>query len=343
VGSAREALAALASRPFDLVLLDQVMPEIDGIQLLKQLRADSSCQHIPVIMVSAQGDLESAVLAIELGAEDYLPKPFNPVLLRARVGACLEKKRLHDAEVHHFAERERNFERLKELERLRDELTQMIVHDLRTPMAAILTSLQLMERLGGLTEKHREVLGRSLRGGRELLGMINDMLDVSKMEAGAVTLNREDLAAGDLLLTAVEQVAPLAEQKQLSLSAAVATDLAPLAGDREKLERTLVNLLSNAVKFTPAGGEVVASVTHDDSGQEICFAVRDTGEGIPSDAFDRIFEKFGQVGLRGSHRKLSTGLGLTFCKMVVDAHGGRIWVESEVGQGSTFSFCLPAG
>jgi signal transduction histidine kinase len=170
--------------------------------------------------------------------------------------------------------------------------------------------------------------------------MINDMLVVSRAEGGALDLERRELLAGALVEQALAQVLPLAQRKGLSLTTAIDPALSTVSGDEEKLRRTLVNLLGNAVKFTPRGGAVQVSTAALDGGVRV--AIHDTGPGIPRESFALIFEKFGQVGARKDGQMPSTGLGLTFCKMVVEAHGGRIWVESEVGQGSTFSFTLPS-
>src|SRR5439155_23153720 len=130
-------------------------------------------------------------------------------------------------------------------------------------------------------------------------------------------------------------------QKELTLNQEIAPDVETVYADEEKLIRTLVNLLGNAIKFTPVGGSVALTVRRSERGRALLFSVRDTGEGIPAEAFERIFEKFGQVESRQAGRKMSTGLGLTFCKMVLEAHGGRIWVESELGKGSTFRCAVP--
>jgi signal transduction histidine kinase len=328
------ALALLEREPFDLVLLDFMMPDMDGCQVLERIRADERLRPLPVLMISALDELEQVVRSIELGADDYLTRPFEPVLLRARIQACLERKRLFDA-------LQENYERLRELERLRDELTKMIVHDLRSPLASFLTGLQTLSVLGGLGAKQQDVLTIALRGGRMLLGMINDLLDVSKMEAGAMALDIEPIAPAELLREASEQMTPLLEQKRLSLVQELPPEIPTLPGDREKLVRTVVNLLANAIRFTPEGGTITLSVAPDEGNGSLRWAVRDTGEGIPAAATTRIFEKFGQVEGRQGRQRFSTGLGLTFCKMVVEAHGGRIWVESELGQGSTFFFALP--
>jgi signal transduction histidine kinase len=169
--------------------------------------------------------------------------------------------------------------------------------------------------------------------------MINDLLDISRMEQGTVPIEYSTLEIERVIETAVRQVRQLAQDKNIVLDYELATTVPTLLADDEKLCRVLVNLLGNSIKFTPNGGSVHIDVRQD--GSAVRFAVRDTGEGIPREAFERIFEKFGQVESRLAGHKMSTGLGLTFCKMAVEAHGGRIWVESAPGKGSTFFFTLP--
>lgn len=235
----------------------------------------------------------------------------------------------------------RGLKQLRELEALRDSLTHMIIHDLRTPLTSLIGGLQTLEMLGALNATQKEFLSMSVQGGQTLLRMINDLLDISKLEGGSLKLECSDLIAGHVVEEARRQVEHLASEKRITLSVLIAPDLSPLYADEEKLVRTLVNLLGNALKFTPADGKVTLSVRPSDRERALLFAVADTGEGIPADAFERIFEKFGQVESRMSGRQRSTGLGLTFCKMVVEAHGGRIWVESELQKGSTLSFVIP--
>jgi len=290
-------------------------------------------------MISALDETDSVVRCIEMGAADYLPKPFNPTLLRARVGASLREKRARDRELRYTAELAESYRKLQELERLRDDLTHMIVHDLRTPLTSLLSGLQTVPLVGDMNEVQAEMIDIAVDGGQTLLGMINDLLDVEKMEQESVPLDKTPLTAAGLIERATAQVAMLAQANGLTLAAEAALGLLPFSGDEDKLRRTLVNLLGNAIKFTPPGGTITAAAEECDAG--ILFSVRDTGEGIPPEAFDRIFEKFGQVENRKAGRKMSTGLGLTFCKLAAEAHGGRIWVESRPGRGSAFFFTIP--
>jgi len=252
-----------------------------------------------------------------------------------------ERRRVHDLELRFTAELQESYRRLQELEKLRDDLTHMIIHDLRTPLASLMLGMESLEDAGDLNEAQRKIMGITLRGGETLLGMISDLLDVEIMESGSMQLDYAVLSAAELVASAVSQVASLADSKQLLLVQQIDDALPPLRGDEHKLRRTLVNLLGNAIKFTPSGGTVTIGVRHSREGASVVFSISDTGEGIPAEAFGRIFEKFGQVQSRQGGRIMSTGLGLTFCKLAVEAHGGQIAVESVPGQGSTFCFTIP--
>lgn len=234
------------------------------------------------------------------------------------------------------------YDDLRRLEELRDSLTHMIVHDLRQPLQALIGGLETLPLLGELNDEQREFVEISADGGETLLGMINDLLDISKMESGTLELERTLLDPCPVVERAAAQVRQLALAKNLHVRVDATSSGEVTLADPDKLRRVVVNLLGNAIKFTPPGGTITVSVQPRDPGGTCRISVADTGEGIPREAFERIFEKFGQVESRKAGRKMSTGLGLTFCKMVVEAHGGRIWVESEPGRGSVFSFTLPA-
>jgi signal transduction histidine kinase len=337
----RKAIEVVRAQPFDLVLLDIMMPELDGYQVLQQLKDDEALSNIPVIMISALDEMDSVVRCIEMGAEDYLPKPFNPTLLKARISACLEKKNARDLALRFTTELQGSYKRLQELEKLRDDLTHMIIHDLRTPLTSVITGMQSMEILGDLNPDQQETMGIALDGGETLLGMINDLLDVEKLESGTMQLEYSALVAEALIASALAQVSSLAESKRLILLSQAAPGLPNFQGDAGKLTRTLVNLVGNAIKFTPSGGTITIEARLGVEADAIVFAVTDTGEGIPPESFERIFEKFGQVENRKAGRMMSTGLGLTFCKLAVEAHGGHIAVESTPGQGATFCYSIP--
>ncbi len=334
VGNGADALRLMTETAFDVVLLDIMMPDMDGHEVLRHIKADAGMQQIAVIMISAVNEVQSVVRCIEAGAEDYLTKPFDPTLLRARVDSCLQKKRTRDREAALFAQLQQNFKRLQEVEKLRDDMRNMIVHDLRTPLSAVIAGVEMLGTCGTLDATQRELMNIAMSGGRTLLGMINDLLDVEKMESGKTRLDLDGLSAASLVASAVEQVTSLANEPRTVIVADIAPDLPRFAGDEKKLNRTLVNLIANAIKFTGAGTVTITASATDD---HVRFSVRDTGSGIAPEALERIFEKFGQL----DSRKVGTGLGLAFCKLAVEAHGGHISVKSTPGVGSTFAFTIP--
>jgi len=232
-------------------------------------------------------------------------------------------------------------ERALALEKLKDDLIHMIVHDLRTPLTSVLSGLQTVQHANFDPDTTRELVPNAISASHTLLMMINDLLDINRMENGVLTLGVEEVDVGAVCHEAADMVALLAGEKGLRLVCEVSDGIAPIRGDREMVLRIATNLLGNAVKFTPAGGEVAITVHAERNTPGVHITVRDSGEGIPAEYRDRIFEKFGQVETRKARRVVSTGLGLTFCKMATEAHGGKIRVDSEMGVGSVFHVMLP--
>lgn len=337
----REALEIVRQLSIDLVMLDIMMPEVDGYETLRQIKSDETLRDIPVIMISAVDQIDSVVRCIELGADDYLTKPFEPTLLRARTRACLQKKLAHDREVSLHEELARNYQHLQKLESQRDNLTHMIIHDLRTPLSSLISGMQTLPMMDKLSVDQQEVIDIALGGGERLLEMINSLLDLNKMESGSMKLNYMLLDVQELLSSAASQVAQLAEAGNVKLLVEADPGVSSFEGDEDILRRTLVNLLGNAIKFTPEGGTVTLTATGGKDGAPVQFIIKDTGEGIPANDLGKIFDKFGQVESRKSGRNMSTGLGLTFAKLAVEAHGGQIQVASKPGEGSTFFFTIP--
>lgn len=231
-----------------------------------------------------------------------------------------------------------------ELARLRDDMTHMLIHDLRSPLTVLMGSMDFMQ--GAFTKQDSEnfamLLGMAQRSSERMLGMVNELLDISKLESGELILHPEAIDARSLIEDVVARFAPLATSAQITLEISVAPNLPPLHVDAQLIGRVLYNLLDNAIKFTPDGGHIRlwARPDPESAPDRLHVGVSDTGPGIPPEEQPRLFEKFQQVSsVEG--RRAGTGLGLPFCKLTVEAHGGRIWVESEVGKGSTFIMTLP--
>ena len=213
-------------------------------------------------------------------------------------------------------------------------------HELRTPLNAILGYTELMadSAYGELSEEMLEVLKRLEANGRHLLGLINDVLDLSKIEAGLLVLELSDYCVQDIAQTVRSTLEPLAAEKKLAFKLELARELPPGHGDGRRLTQVLINLVGNAIKFTDAGEVVITATATDGS---FLLSVRDTGPGISLDDQTRIFQEFQQADNAITRKKGGTGLGLAISKRIIEMHGGRIWVESQPGQGSTFAFTLP--
>ncbi len=238
-----------------------------------------------------------------------------------------------------------DFLELRKLELHRDEMLEMLVHDLRNPMSSFLSALELAQISGELSNDCEQYVSLASEGGSRLLQMINNILDTRKATAERLYLECAEVSARDIIHTVCHQMAPLAEKSGVELVEDTQRSLLCYA-DASKLRRVLVNLVSNAIQHSSTGGTIAIQArmeVHADV-QVVHFSVSDTGHGIPKTAFERIFQKFGQVkGQKqaDSVAKASTGLGLTFSRMVVEAHDGQIWVESELSQGTCFHFTIP--
>jgi len=224
------------------------------------------------------------------------------------------------------------------VEELRDDLLSMIVHDLRSPLGNITSSLEMLQDslLPG-DPALPVLLSVAMRSAERLSRLVDSLLDLSRLEAGEMGLNRAPTDLNALLAEAVEQVQTVAEAREIQLRLEAAPHLPAVTVDTDMIRRVIINLLDNAVKYTPRSGRV--TLTAQPGPDQVAISVHDTGPGVPPEEQHRIFDKFTSVQREGTPKGL--GLGLAFCKMAVEAHGGRIWVESARGAGATLSFTLP--
>lgn len=233
----------------------------------------------------------------------------------------------------------RDISAAREAEKLRQDLTNMIIHDLRSPLASVMSSVDMLGRgiIGTLTPTQQRVVSIAYSSGQNMLTMVNTLLDISRLEGGSLPLQRAPLPLALIVASSCENLRQLAQDRKISIDTTIGEDLPEVLADSELIGRVCLNLLDNAIKFSSVGSTITVGATHRDDGW-VHLWFRDAGVGIASEHQAKIFEKFGQVG----ERRGGTGLGLTFCRLVIEAHSGRIWVESTPGKGSTFCIALPS-
>jgi len=445
----------------DVILLDFLLPDIDGLEFLSALKQQGKKGKLPVIMLTGQGNEAIAVRAMKSGAQDYLVKgDTTPESLRLAVHHIIEMAQLLrqleqseeqfrlvtdalpvliayvDAQQHYrltnlahedwFGRRRsdingcsiqevlsgeayqqicsyietvlagqsvtyetemphqdgskrwvsttyvphfdgaggvKGFFALssdisdrKAIERMKDELIAVVSHELRTPLTSIHGSLKLLAagQLGQLSPEGQQMLRIADENTDRLVRLVNDILDLQRLESDRVKPDKRRCNAAELVVRAVESLQGMARQHNITLVSNAAS--IPVRADADNIVQALANLLSNAIKFSPAGSTVEITVSPcqavdevgSDRAQQFCqrrlgvlFQVKDRGRGIPADKLEKIFERFGQVDASDSRQKGGTGLGLAICQTIVRQHGGEIWVESTLGEGSTFCFTLP--
>jgi signal transduction histidine kinase len=333
VAGGAEALRALRESVFDLALLDVMMPGMTGFEVLQQLRAGDCGGTIPVIMMSALDELEVAAHCIQMGAEDYLLKPFDPVLLRARLHSALERKRLQQAAQAHTEELERAAQSLARANEDLNRFAYAASHDLQEPLRNITTTLQLLtlQFSRDLAPEQNELLSIAVDGARRMSELIHDLLSWSV--ATSRERARELVEAEAVLEDALTNLRQAIEES----GAAISHDPLPAVfSDRGLLRQLFQNLVGNAIKYR---GEEPPRIhlAAQRSGEQWLFSVRDNGLGIEDRFQQSIFEPFRRLHGRGLP---GTGLGLAICARIVEGSGGRIWVQSQPGKGSIFFFTV---
>ena len=342
-GDGPSAVRTCLSELPDLCILDVSMPagelgvddRVTGFEVCRRIKRDPRTARIPVIFVTALSDTSDRVRAIEAGGDDFLTKPHNRLVLGARVRSLLKLKAATDA-------LEDSLSRQRELENVRDDLTKMIVHDLKTPLTAILASLEMVldGDFGVVGEGQRNALSHAYAKAEDLLSLMEGLLEISRIEDSRLHLTVSRIDARDFLESVLADWTMRIRQERVSVSLDVAPGTPAFDGDRSLLGRVMSNLIQNAVVHGGRPVAIAVSAGPEQSGVRI--SVHDSGPGIAPEYHDLIFRKFHSLRAGRSSTRRGSGLGLTFCRLAVEAHGGRIWVDSQPGHGATFYFTLPA-
>jgi len=344
VNSAKEAVDRFMFGNFNVVITDVNMPDMDGVTLLDKLKTIKP--EVAVIVITGFPSVNTAIETMRLGAYDYITKPIDPDVVINVINRAWDKqslefqkdellKRLQDANLHLS---EAN-EKLKELDELKSHFLSTVSHELRTPLTSIKGSIGLILTgvAGDISNETREFLDVCYENTDRLIRLVNDLLDIQMIEAGRLQLNIEEINMVELVEKCTTSLRPFAGEHNVSLHMQLPEKIYVCA-DKDRISQVLYNLISNGIKFS-GGGHVTTSV--EDSDQEIKVTVSDTGVGIPRDKFEKIFDKFTQIGKPGNNKSKGAGLGLSICKAIISEHNGKIWVESEEGKGSRFRFTLP--
>jgi two-component system, sensor histidine kinase and response regulator len=337
----------------DVVLLDVMMPGLDGYQVCQRMKTDPETGHIPVIIVSAKGQTNEIIEGFDSRADDYIVKPFVNSELRARVTATLRLKQAQDELQQanrqlqeHTRKLEEANERLKELDRIKAGFTAMLVHDLRSPLSVVQVTLQMLESDAlVLQSEYQTLIRESLSSCNELFELTSDLMEIFRSESTTMVLSKGQISLQRLVEEPVRQATVLARKKDIAIELNLPSTLPDVRVDAYKMQRAMTNLLANAVKFTPRGGSISLNVSLEEAASPdspssmVLVEVIDSGDGIPPHDLPYIFDPYYQANTKNS--AIGSGLGLAIVKRVVVAHGGEVAVKSKLGQGSRFSIRLP--
>jgi signal transduction histidine kinase len=326
----------------DLLLVDLVMPHMDGFELCRVLRGRAESAYVPIVVATSLDDVPSIARAYDAGATDFIPKPLNWLVLNHRVRYILRASRA-------FEELRRNQDRLiaakeaaEAAHRAKSEFLANMSHELRTPLNAIIGFSGMMSdrMFGPLNEKYAEYANIIGDSGRHLVAIITDILDLAKADADRLLLTEEQVEIAEVVELGSKIIEDMARRAQIEFVSEIKKPLPAMIGDPAKLTQILVNLLSNAVKFTAPGGTVRLTIEQPLS-QGITFRVEDTGIGMSPDQIPIALAPFGQVGNSLTRQHDGVGLGLPLTKRLVELHGGTIEIDSEPGKGTIASVHLP--
>jgi signal transduction histidine kinase len=332
-----EALRAFEEKLPDCVLLDVRMPGLDGFAVCERMRALPGSKDVPILFLTALRDIETFDRALLAGGDDFLTKPIRPTELVVRVKTALKLRRLGVDLSEHYELIRRQRDDLTRLALQKDMLMAFVIHDLKNPIGSIDLFAQSLVRDRTLPQDARDTAADIRGATRQLMRLIHNLLDISKSEEGKLTPRRAEIDLRALVEEIRESFEVQARAAEVTLATAV--DVPTLAADQDLIRRVIENLTDNAIRHAPRGSAVRLDAER--VGAKIELRIVDHGAGIPVEMRDKIFERFVQLDpSAGPSSRSGRGLGLTFCKLAVEAHGGRVWVE-DAAPGTSICVSLP--
>ncbi len=321
----------------NLVLLDVMMPGIDGFETCRRIKSTYGEKSAPVIFITAKSESDDVVEGLGAGGADYLPKPFKPKEVLARIRSHLQNQLL--AEQQHLL-----VEQLSKANSAKNRFLGMAAHDLRNPLASIRGLAEFLKEgaVGALNPDQLDLIETIHGASQQMLVMVNELLDVATIESGELKLNVEPLNLGDLVSRCSVMINMEAVKKKTTVAFDPPAAPVLLPADSAKMKQVVDNLLSNAVKYSPPGSTIHARVVAEPGRNLVSLSVRDQGPGIPDNERDKLFKDFSRLSIKPTGGEKSTGLGLAICRKIVEAHHGTIVAENQPGGGCEFRVTLPS-
>jgi two-component system sensor histidine kinase/response regulator len=327
--SGDEALLRASESLPDLALLDIMMPGLNGFETAVRLKKLAGDEFLPVLLVSSLQDPSSRILGLKMGADDFLSKPLDRSELRARVTNLL-MLRSKEREL-----RTRNHE-LLELQHFRDEMSALLVHDLKNPISIVLSNVEFVSKSPRLNDEEREAIDDARIAGYRTLRLLANLLDITRSEAGRLVLRRARVKLRELVTAVIERYQRLSAGRGVTMELVIDPKL-EVDVDADLVTRVIENILDNSLRFTPHQGRIVLDAAQLDAG--VVFTIGNNGPPIPAVSRERIFDKFAQGD--SNLRRSNIGLGLYFCRLVAEAHGGSIRVDETAELPTVFVMTLP--
>lgn len=328
------ALKVAEMKKPDLILLDIMMPDMDGFEVCRRLKGNPKMFDVPVIFISALNDTGNIVKALKSGGVDFITKPFQAeeviVRVKTHLDLYMQSKRL-----------EKQSKELQDLVATKDKFFSIIAHDLRGPLGGFmqLTEMMAVEFNEFTSDQQKEMIVELSQSSRSIYNLLENLLEWSRMQQGQTAFRPEEINLRELLSECINALTDSIRYKSIQLNVDI-TDAQKVTADKNMIQSVIRNLVSNAVKFTPSGGKVNISADLSEN-NTLVFVVRDTGIGMNNMMISNLFQINANIRRPGTEGEQSTGLGLLLCKEFVEKHGGELWVESEEGKGTAFYFTIP--